>query len=387
MSIRAIASALLFFLLSACVAACDDAAEARGSRGPGISPCTPTTPCGTPPPRSVGSGIVVENATDDVVTLAAAEARELRIDHAVREGLMPVPIPRALFVDERREPLAAGEIISVGSEIEIVTAAGEAIPRPAAAIGVGSEPLFLAIGSGRVLVRKHFDGTRTLEAEDSRAVTLLPIDGAFSECAAPALIEGYAIEGDSAIGSVATPVTSVTKDDDGCRVFAVQDDYDRAASVRVCIPDAAYPFADSDVLDVRVDQGSAELGSTWLVENADGVTMRLVHGYFSDRMTETIESLTLGADDVPSCARVDECGNVDVPAKLTFSFAGKSARPVVFGEAITDPAAPSRTFVVMSARARPIANGACVAPGAATTDSFRAHAWVAMIDRRPKPTP
>lgn len=362
----------LAFTLTACNSAEDE-----------VDVVPPTLDASAPPTAIPSDALVVHNDTGAPVPLAVRDIDRLALDRRVVDATFALPMgPAGTLPDERvvvdqHQPrsLRLGIVHIVDYSAQSTQSAFGTF------VGLEGGPSFLALGSGRLRVRTA-GGAPTLEADDPRVVTMLPVERQTPAC--PDGLTGKPLEGLPTNGAVtlARPVDSVTRDAAGCREFHS----DLVPLVRACLADEAYPFEAADVLTMNaalhiipgVRQGVR-------IENEKGAALDLVYASMPPRKsTSIIDELGVSVDVDASCATVrPPCGDVEVPLSITVTFGATTVPKAKLGVPIASAAKPNVTAYVLAGRARPIGLEACAAR---PPDQFFAPAEVSIaIITRPSP--
>lgn len=300
--------------------------------------------------RADGQGLVVENRTDHPVSITTRTFTALSIDRKVLEGTLVVPIGPARRGTDQSLLIQPGTSTFFGSGINVVNGSDVRF-EIGGGVRIGSGPFFLAVGKG-VLVMRTRDGADILEAEDPRAVVLLPVERDVTACAAGTF--GEMLDGPSPPVAYGDPldVESIARDADGCRVFRFAgngvDDF------RLCVPDAAFPFVEDEAISMTSNGRGARF------ENATGTVLEILPAEFRDRSPAAVSDVRVAFSEQTTCASDDaKCGSVGVPAKVLFSFDGKTSQTLAVGDSIIDPNDATRTFFVIGARSLPVADVSC----------------------------
>lgn len=303
------------------------------------------------------NAIVVENRSDHAVPLTVRElAGGIMIDRKILEGTLAVPIGPAGRGAERGMSLDVGANAFLDAPLQVLTGPN-VVANTGGVVRVGSGPFFLAVGKGTVIVRSR-EGADILEVEDPRSVTLLPVERDMPACTRAAL-GGLLADPPSPIrGGDSMTVTSVTRDAEGCRMLGLKR-FGFEVDYRLCVPDATFPFADTDSLTAF----SFALDGM-RISNGAGTALDLLPVRFQTRATVDVADLAIAFAEDASCASVEpSCGDVEVPTKVRLSFDGKTVETLAVGESVVDPGNPGRTLFLVGARFRPAFAPACSARG------------------------
>ena len=342
----------------------------------------PPGPCfGCVPDPDVASsaGIVIQNKTDHSIsfTLRDLSANPLQIDRKLLEGTLSVPIGPATKAVERSFPLSPEGTTFLGAPVQILSGSN-ITSQTGGAFRIGGGPFFFAVGRGLLAVRTR-DGVDVLEPSDPRGLTVLPVEPDVATCTDEALGAQLPETPSRILSGDAMTVSSVTVDSNGCRVFDVGSGTS-AVDYVVCLPEAAYPFDASDTLTMSA------LGSDFgvRIEGASGVVLELLYYRFLSRQSQTALGGAIVWTENPTCARLSPaCGDVEVPAKVIFSFNGTSSQTLAVGESLVDPRNAEHSIVVVGARTRPV-----LVPGCSAKDSSGVSATAEIVFasiQRPSP--
>jgi hypothetical protein len=374
---RGVAHALTALGLAAVVAPL--ACGSLGTEDPMPSPPPPTNAAVPPGPPAV----VVQNEGDAPVSIGIREQDDLSLDRDVFEGSVKLPIGPAPFIAETMELIAphgarslmTAKVRVMDDRTNLVRVMHGGILR------LEGSPPVLAIGDGKVLVRWKF-GKPTLEAEDPRAVIMLPVDVDVPTCVEGAM--GTRVEALPASWDPlrTTATISEASTDHGCRYFHFVDPRTSTeAEVAACLPDDAFPFAADDTLAIGPPT-DPNLGAGVRIENGRGGAVELLHVALSRTARELAPlGLAMAYDLDPTCVAIHEhCGDVRIPATTTITLGGVTTQKPVFGAAIADPTDARRSVYVLGAYARPINISSC--PLRAYDDLiYPAEAFVAIVTR------
>jgi hypothetical protein len=321
--------------------------------GDSSDPPEPCFGCSDPSPGTFEDvSVVVDNRTEHSVPITIRELSSLWIERKVLEGTIAVPIAPAARGTARQQELEPQGRIVLSLQLGIITET-EVLPATGGIVAIGSGPAVLAVGKGRLIVRTR-DGADVLEAEDPRAVTVLPVEREVTACTEEALgAESSALPPDLS-GAISFPVESVTRDDEGCRLFRF-DHNGVPLEYHACVPDAAYPFADGDALWFT----ALETKGVRFVDIAR-TSLELLPVRFQSRHSTSAGGMTVGYVAQTTCATVtDGCKDVVLPAKVSISFDGKTSESRAVGESIVFPNDATRTVFVLGARSRPVVDPGC----------------------------
>jgi hypothetical protein len=288
------------------------------------------------------------------VSITVREMPSLWIDKRVLDGTFAVPIAPASRGTPREQPLEPHGRITLSLQLGVMTDT-DVLPATGGIVAIGTGPAVLAVGKGRLLVRTR-DGADILEAEDPRTVTVLPVERGIDACAEELFGAEFPVVPAGLVGAVSVPVESITRDDDGCRVFHLSEN-GVPLEYRACVPDAAYPFADTDAISfssLATDSVRFAAGS--------GASLELVPVRFQSRRPVNAAGMMLGSVTQATCTTVDAaCSDVVLPAKVVVSFDGKTSVTHVIGDSFSNPNDATHTFFVLGARSRVVVDPGCAA--------------------------
>jgi hypothetical protein len=323
-------------------------------------------------------GVVVENRTGGDVDFARRVMNGLRVDERVIRGELAVPISPGLRGPESKTLLVPQQSQFLGDTI-VIAALPNNTTIQGGIIRAANGPWFLAVGSGKVFVRSGADGSPFFEAEDPKLVTVVPVERVLPECEAGVLDAPFEVAAPSVSLSEGGHVETVTRDADGCRQIEIVDEADaHLTSVRACIPDAAYPFADGDSVRFQMIGFGAE--GMIRFQNARGDRLELGRIDLIERSSSAIAGLEFALDEDPRCVHVEpECGDVDIPVRARVRMSETSVEDVAFGAPIPH-ADGDTTYFILRAAARPVAAPSCSEEGSLAS---RARAYIATVYRAP----
>jgi hypothetical protein len=335
--------------------------------------------------------LVLDNRTGADVRVTVRRTSLFQIDRKVLTGEIVVPIGPASSGTERSFSVAPDRFQTLDDGVD-VRAPTITQRKPAAVLRIDDGPMILAVGTGRLLVRAR-DGANVLEAEDPRAVTVLPVERELASCEAGTF--GTTFDATPrGIGELdVMSVMSVTRDGDAesCRILRLRHadappGADAGFDYRLCVPDAAFPFTDDGTLKLRriIPEDTRHGGYGIRIENAAGDAVDLVRMRLFVETTATIEGAAIDFAEEPTCVAIDEasCRDVVVPAKIDLAAEGEARAPMAIGEARSLPGSPDRSIVLVGASARPILTVDCASRGMEPADA--AQASFAVVTRAPK---
>lgn len=304
------------------------------------------------PPDALGArGVLVENRTDHSIVVGIRDVQSLQIDRRVLDGSLVVPIAPAAFGSVREAPLEAKATTLLSNTVAVVTSTN-VLPQFGGVFNIGGGPFLLAVGDGRIVVQTR-NGRDVAEAEDPRAVVVVPVDRDVPPCAAGAFGDDVD-EVPRAINEGRTlDVVSVTRNG-ACRVLRLDGEGIAPFDYELCVPDAAFPFAD----DAAIVMASDGTGGITLLDGSNSVDFTPLR--FNARMPVESAGIAFTSVDEPACATIDTCRNVAIPAHALLSFDGKTSRELRLGESLVDPRNAARTIVLVGARSRPAWVQGCV---------------------------
>lgn len=332
----------------------------------------------------------MENRTGHEVAMTIRDAVTMQIERKIVEGALDVPLGPASAGAERSFALPPSASQELAGDVDV---RGPVLTerRAAGVFRIGEGPMVLAAGKGRLFVRTK-DGVDALEAEDPRELTVMPVERDVPPCSEGAFGASFDVLPTAFDELAVMSVMSVTRDAMGCRVFRIRD-RDRApgsdpgVNYRACVPDAAYPFVDTDVLHMRRVRPAVANGGGYAIriesaagDRVDLVAVRLFHG-----VTSTIEGIPIDFGEEPTCVRIEEamCRDVLVPVKVAVRPDGAMTRVLAIGDTFSPAGDPARTLLLAGSYARPVLAVACETRPDELFDPARA--FVAVVTRAAGP--
>lgn len=329
-------------------------------------PPQPCFNCG--PDFGTTAGLVIQNKTDHSVSFTMRDtSTAIQIDRKVLDGSIAVPIGPAIDAVQRSFPLSPEATTAFTAPVQVLSGTS-ILPQTGGAFSIGGGPFLFAVGRGLLVVRTR-DGVDVVEVADPRAVTVLPVEPDVPKCADTAFGAKLPESPSRILTGDSMSVTAVSVDTNGCRVFELETG-SSAVDYIVCLPDAAYPFAATDSITM-----SPVTPTGVRFESASGVVLELLPTRFLTREPQSPSGIPMVFAEDATCAKVSStCADVEVPAKVLFSFDGKTRQTLAVGESIVDPRNAQRTVVVVGARTRPV-----LVPGCTAADSSGVSATAEVV--------
>jgi hypothetical protein len=370
------------------VAACEDGSAPLASTPIAVlPPCSGLSTEECQPLKGGGPAIVVENRTGAPIAVAVASAGGVRIDRQVVDGILQLPIPTAPGSAERTFTLDPQASSDHHGQITVVdrAASREVL---GSFIRLADGPTFLAVGTGKVVVRPSADGVPFLEEEDPKTLTLVRRDRVVAECAGGSFVPPFDPPPIALYDSIPEDegpvrIRSVTRDAEGCREIEIGDDREAPITeIRACLPDEAYPFVDGEDVRVSASGDPETTAATYFTSPAGNVLILSRIAFETHTSSSHLEGFELAFDEDESCANIDPlCGHVDVPVRVSARTRDGTLHRITYGTPVHDIGEDTR-FFVLGATARPVADKKCVGKndqGASRT--VIARAWVATVTR------